>query len=90
MCRLLLRQGEQQENLGILMPRGDGFCLECRVAAKKCGGEIPTFQAMPSREELSGQFIPISPEEPFAYIRRLKEAFFQRRYGQAGIVLPKK
>ena len=35
-----------------------------------------------------GTFVPISPEEPFAYISRLKDAYFERRYGQAGVVIP--
>ena len=35
-----------------------------------------------------GKFVPVYPEEPFAYMSRLKGAFLEIRNGQMGINLP--
>jgi len=85
--RLTVCWPDKRENLGVLVPVDDGFGLNTKVAAKKCGEGRPEFLIVPHKSELQGKFIPISPEEPFAYIQRLKDAFFERRYGQPGIVL---
>ena len=37
--------------------------------------------------EEQGKFIPIYPEEPFAYITRLKTAFLVRQNGQVGMIV---
>ena len=34
------------------------------------------------------KFIPISPEEPFAYIERLKKSYLVRKGEQVGIEIP--
>ena len=85
--RLMICWQDRQESLGILVPVEDGFGLETKVAAKKCGVGKPEFRVVPNKSAVREKFIPISPEEPFAYIQRLKDAFFERRYGQPGIVL---
>lgn len=85
--RLTVCWQDKQESLGVLVPVDNGFGLDTKVAAKKCGMGKPEFRIYPHKSELREKFIPISPEEPFAYIQRLKDAFFERRYGQPGIVL---
>lgn len=85
--RLMVCWQDRQESLGILVPTEGGFGLETRVATKKCGSGVPEFRVVPSRSTQRETFIPLSPEEPFTYIQRLKDAFFERRYGQPGIVL---
>lgn len=40
-----------------------------------------------NRPALAGRFIPIKPEEPFAYIERLKDAYLVRQDGQVGIII---
>ena len=86
-CRLMVSCGGKQENLGVLVPVKDGFSLGKLVPCKRFGQGKPEFQLVPRHEPSTGTFIPIHPEEPFAYITRLKDAYFERRYGQAGIVL---
>ena len=86
-CRLTVRCGGSQESLGVVVPMDDGFGLDTKIACKRLGQGIPEFQLVPRHETSMGIFIPISPEEPFSYIRRLKDAYFERRYGQPGIVL---
>lgn len=86
-CRLTVQCGASRESLGIVVPQGDGFALETRLPVKKLEQGIPRFFLVPRHEAGEGMFVPLSPEEPFAYIARLKDAYFTRRYGQAGVVL---
>ena len=86
-CRLAVRCGDSQENLGVVVPVGDGFGLDKKVPVKHLGeGEMSFFLA-PRNDYVFGKFVPISPEEPFAYIARLKDAFFLRQGGQAGVMI---
>lgn len=87
-CRLAVRCGGKQESLGIVVPVGDGFGLDTKIPAKRLGEGEPEFLLVPRHELAMGTFVPICPEEPFAYIARLKDAYFERRYGQAGVVIP--
>lgn len=88
--RLRVICGGKQEDLGILVPEDDGFGLEYSIPAKRLGEGTPEFRlfAKSAIEETSDRkFIPISPEEPFAYISRLKEAYLMQKNGQPGISL---
>ncbi len=87
-CRLVVSCGGKQENLGVVVPLEEGFGLEKTVPCKRLGEGEPEFQLVPRRERSMGTFVPISPEEPFAYISRLKDAYFEKRYGQPGVVIP--
>ena len=86
-CRLHVSCGGQQENLGVVVPTGDGFGLDTRLPVKRFREGKPSFSLIPKHEMASGQFVPIVPEEPFAYIERLKTSFLVRKYGQLGINL---
>lgn len=85
--RLQVSCGDKQEDLGILVPVKNGFGLDKKIPVKRLGEGTPEFRIMRNREELDGTFIPIFPEEPFAYITRLKESYLVRRNGQAGILI---
>lgn len=87
LCRLTVSCGKQQENLGVVIPADGCFGLDTKLPAKRFTMEEPVFNLIPKTAEAEGQFIPIYPEEPFAYIERLKDAFLVRKYGQAGILL---
>lgn len=84
-CRLYVSRGGQQENLGVVVPTGDGFGLDTRLPVKRFREGEPSFSLIPKHEMASGQFVPIVPEEPFTYIERLKTSFLVRKYGQLGI-----
>lgn len=76
------------ENLGTLVPMGDSFGLTTKLAVKKLGRGPFNFQALPKHQKAEGKkFIPVYPEEPFAYITRLQNAFLEVRNGQAGVVI---
>ena len=86
-CRLVVSCGGKQESLGVLVPGEEGFGLEKSVPCKRFGAGEPEFKLVPRHEASGGIFIPICPEEPFAYLVRLKESFLIRKNGQAGILL---
>ena len=86
-CRVLVTWGDFRDNLGILVPAGDEFVLDTRVPVKRFGKGKPEFTVTPSRAPTGEKFIPISPEEPFAYLERLKDAYLETREGRIGIVL---
>ena len=86
-CRLVVQCGNSRESLGIVVPDGDVFHLDTRLPAKKLEQGIPQFVLIPRHEVGEGTFVPLKPEEPFAYIAKLKDAYFTRRYGQAGVMI---
>lgn len=88
-CRLMVTCGDKQENLGVVVPMDGGFGLDTRLAVKKIGEGKMDFLLVPKHEtaKAAGKFVPIYPEEPFTYIARLKEAFFIRQNGQAGVII---
>lgn len=79
--------GDRTESLGIPVPEGGAFVLNTRVPVKRLGEGAPRFRAVPRHGALRGQFVPLSPEEPFAYLSRLQNAFLEIRDGRPGIVL---
>lgn len=82
--RLLARCGERQEDLGVLVPMEGGFGLDTRRPVKHLGeGEIQ-FLLASKHDPPQTYFAPISPEEPFAYLQRLKDAYLETRNGQKG------
>lgn len=86
--KLMVTCGDHTENLGIPIPDGAQFCLETKIPVKRLGEGKLAFCAVPKRGELTGRFIPLSPEEPFAYLTRLKNAFLEVRTGRVGVVIP--
>ena len=87
MYRLSVSCSGHHENLGVLVPMGDVFGLDTKLAVKRLGEGRLQFLALPKHPPVQRQFVPISPEEPFAYISRLQNAFLEVRNGQQGIVI---
>ncbi len=77
----------KSESLGICVPKGDSFGLEKKVPVKKLGEGIIKFRAVPNHPNMHERFIPIKPEEPFAYIERLQKSHLQKRENILGVVL---
>ena len=84
-CRLMVSCGGKKENLGIVVPMDGGFGLDTRIPAKRLAVGTPEFILVPKYEASTDMFVPIYPEEPFAYISRLKDAYLTRKNGQLGI-----
>lgn len=87
-CRVTVSCNGRTENLGVLVPMGREFGLEKKVAVKKLGRGAFRFRVGPKHSAQMSGFTPVYPEEPFAYISRLQEAFLAVQNGQVGVVLP--
>ena len=75
------------ENLGVLIPVNGCFSIETRIPVKRIGRGELMFQLIPAERNTHEIFIPISPEEPFGYISRLKTSFLQISDGKPGILI---
>lgn len=84
--RLTVNCGSKTENLGILTPDGDAFCLEKRLPASRLTEGELVIRAVPANPDRGGAFTPVYPEEPFRYIAKLNTARMERRNGQVGVV----
>lgn len=90
MYRLEVCCGDRRENLGILVPGENGFGLDTRFPVSRVGTGPLQFRLLPRHDAMEGRhFVPIIPEEPFAYLSRLKNAFLERREGMLGASLPR-
>ena len=87
-CRLMVTCGDKCESLGVPVPEKDAFTLHTRISVSRLGEGEMSFRAVPRHNPLEGRFIPLRPEEPFAYLTRLKNAYLENRNGTMGIVLP--
>ena len=88
--RLVVTSGSTSINLGIVVPISNGFILNTKLPVKKIGEGEFAFSLCTKQDEASGTFIPITPEEPFAYISRLKDSFLTLQDGRSGILVSKK
>lgn len=82
--RLLVSCGEKREDLGILVPMEGGFGLDTRRPVKRLGEGTLSFRLASNHDAPKTHFAPISPEEPFAYLQRLKDAYLAEKNGQLG------
>jgi hypothetical protein len=87
LCRVMVECDGYHENLGILVPWGKSFGLTTRVPMKRFGSGKLNFRVLPKHPSGQGTFIAVYPDEPFAYLSRLKSAFLEVRNGQVGVVL---
>lgn len=88
MYRLTVSCGGEREDLGVCVPMDGQFGVEKKVPCKRFGDGTPEFRLLPKNEKVQqGKFVPVYPEEPFAYIRRLEGAFLAHQAGQLGIFI---
>ena len=87
MCRITVTCDGHTHSLGLPVPEGDTFVLRTRMPAKRLGQGQLQFRVIPKHIRVGGQFIPISPEEPFRYLARLENAVMQVQDGKPGILL---
>lgn len=85
--RLAVCCGAHEERLGVLIPAGEGFCLDTKIPVKRLGEGELHFTVVPKEARQAGKFVPVFPEEPFSYISKLKDAYLERRNGQLGVVI---
>ena len=83
--RLYAVSEKARMNLGVLLPNEDGGYLEKRIPARSLTDINIRFVISTGAGEGLGKFIPLSPEEPFAYIDRLKDGFLDSENGRLGV-----
>jgi hypothetical protein len=85
--RITVRCGENTQSLGIPVPDGNRFRLRTKIPVKNLGEGELSFRMVPKHANTDEKFVPISPEEPFRYLKRLQNAFLQVRDGKVGVVI---
>ena len=85
--RLQVCCGDTVESLGIPVPEGSAFVLRKALPISRFSGGETKFCILPKHEPQTDLFVPLHPEEPFAYLSRLENACLQRRGDQLGIVI---
>ncbi len=83
-----MNSGNRSVDLGVLVPGRECFEIDTRIPVKRIGTGDFSFQALPRNSNPTGKFVPIYPDEPFAYIQSLQKAYLQVRNGQVGVVMP--
>lgn len=86
MCRLYVYCDDRRESLGLVVPMDGGFGLDTHLSIKRIGEGEMSFSLVPKHDN-AGKFVPIYPEEPFAYIENLKDGFLTIQEGQLGIMV---
>ena len=84
-CQLQARVGDRRVSLGVPVPEGGCFVLRRRISAKELGQGDMKLLAVPKHAPVGENFVPLSPEAPFAYLHRLEQAFLTRQKGVLGI-----
>ena len=85
--RLKVQCGTKVEPLGLLIPKGDEFCLKKRVSIKTVGEGKLEFHLTADGCGEEERFIPVYPHEPFRYISQLKDAYLRKKGDQLGLVI---
>lgn len=81
--RLFAVMDSHRENLGVVVPEGDGYFLERKIPVKRLNHDA-VFSLSARSVQDTDKFVPIYPEEPFSYIVHLENAFLDVRGGQIG------
>lgn len=84
--RINVTCGEHSESLGIPVPEGKQFSLKAKIPANRFSKGAPSFRLVPRHPSVGKNFIPLSPETPFPYLKRLERAYLAKQDGQLGIV----
>lgn len=78
-------KAEHQIDLGMCVPNGDIAGLKVRIPMKKLGEGNLSFSIGKRNEDQQEEWFPVSPQEPFLYIAKLKTACTVSRNGKVGI-----
>ena len=88
--RINVTCGEHSESLGIPVPEGKQFSLKAKIPASRFEEGEPSFRLVPRHPSVGEDFIPLSPETPFPYLKRLERAYLAKQDGQLGVVFREK
>ncbi len=85
--KIFVRSGDQMLLLGTPVPKGGAFLLDTKIPRKRLESGALKFIAVTKSEGSFGKFVVIKENEPFLYLKDLKDAFWQAREGVKGIVI---
>ncbi|MBQ8769112.1 MAG: hypothetical protein IJZ15_05665 [Oscillospiraceae bacterium] len=88
-CKICVVCGDKRIVLGTPIPEGQIFQLRTKLPVKRFSIGKPRFYIAGSKEEISEEFISVQPNAPFLHLKELKNAVFQVRDGESGIVIRK-
>lgn len=77
----------QVHHVGVLIPVGEKFGLDTKIPVKKMNQKISGFIVVCDNDTLKDLFVPVSSEKAFPDLTYLKEARFQRRGNEIGVVI---
>ena len=80
--------GGERVHLGVCVPMDGRFGLDKKLPCKQFAGMKPEFRLIPRSGNQGRKFVPVYPEEPFAYMAKLKDSFMEIRDGQVGVSIP--
>lgn len=84
--KLMASCGDITVDLGLCVPQDKQFGVDTKIPIKRLGEGTLSFRLIPRHSSLEGRFVPVSPEEPFGYIRRLQMAHLALQGGAIGIL----
>lgn len=93
--RLFADCDKDRVRLGVLVPQGNGLVLETKIPVKKLNTEHVDFfiessavrQQTEARMDDHCKYISVYPDEPFAYLARIKNSYMATRNGKPGIMI---
>ena len=88
MYRLILQSPKGIHDLGICIPEQGQYILQKRIPISKVGEGDLSIYPVPKGTREKDCFIPVFPDEPFAYLSRLKNAVLEYRDGKPGVKIP--
>ena len=86
MFRLILCCDDLEWDLGILTPTDGKFGMNTKWSTKKLGQGRPKFYLKPNRHTSGMNMVKICPEEPFAYLTKLQDAYLRKQRGEMYLV----
>lgn len=73
--------GNRRADLGILVPEGNRYTTNTRIAISKLGEGDLCFYAQPMRVDASKALVSISPDQPFDSLPQLENIRLRRKNG---------
>lgn len=86
--RVVVKTSNNQESLGILVPDNGCFVLSARISMKRLAPGEPRFLALPKHTKIAERFVSVYPDEPFAYLDRIKKSRFGLQNQKRGVYIP--
>ena len=85
--KLIASCGSNTADLGLCVPKDNRFGVDTAIPVKRLGQGELSFSLVPKHSRVEGNFIAVSADEPFGYVRQLQQAHLAKRDGFVGVEL---